>query len=864
MADGDSYSWIGGTAGIWGNAANWEDLTTGTVAATAPDIDNAVSIGAGVTIEGTGSAASLIATNGQPGITIAAALNVGTLATGSVFALSGATIVGDEITLGQVNIDPAAPEFDILSAMSGSGTVEVLSGGTLNHFALDGATVTYQLDGNATFLALLDSIGGGNTIILDGTSNTIDIASTYDGDSNFFGSMTPQISAPIEGFGTTDQIDFQGITVTSATYNSGTLSLSDGTTAVENLTLVGDYSADTFEVNGNVVTVVPTASLPQSYSWIGGATGTWGNAANWEDLTTGTIAATAPGVEDTAIIGAGTILGAGTAASLVIQSAVSVAGNLNVDTLMVDADAGLTIDIGNTIIANTATVTGSLEGSLYASNQGELVVNGTLWLDSDVGQLAGYTQANSLVLNDASPQIIGTIELGNAGVAASPYSGVGEVAIDQGHTLSGTGGLFEYVYNTPDTPIYANGIVNGLVSSANLQIGEVVQGSYTIFEPGAPEYGFDFLGTSLNGTGTVEVLTGGTIYVAANVTGSGLTFQLDGSATLETAGTIATGNAITMEGSADTLLVNGGSMLASLVTGYDGVPFTLESYNPDDLPPVPPTTPFIGGTIYGFNPTDQIDIRGIAFDTASWSGGTLDLVQGGNVVDTLTLDGDYADSGFVVTGTTYAGQPEEIVSIACFAAGTRIATPRGEIPVESLRQGDEVTLASGGTAPIVWIGRRRIDCRSHPKPHDVWPVRIRHSAFAPGIPCRDLFLSPDHAVFAEEVLIPIKYLRNGETIQQAPCDTVEYFHLELPSHDLVLADGMAVESYLDTGDRSSFENAGRVITLFPEFSSLKWEAYGYAPLVVTGPPVEAARRRIEIQAQRQDSAPRRQRRRETS
>jgi hypothetical protein len=855
MADGDSYSWIGGTAGIWGNAANWEDLTTGTVAATAPGIDNTVSIGAGVTIEGTGSAASLIATNEQPGITIAAALNVGTLATGSVFALTSATIVGDEITLGQVNIDSAASEFDILSDMSGSGTIEVLSGGTLNHFTLDGATVTYQLDGNATFLALSESIGGGNTIILDGASNTIDIASTYDGDSNFFGSMTPQISASIEGFGTTDQIDFQGITVTSATYNSGTLDLSDGTTAVENLTLVGDYTADTFEVNGGVVTVVPTASLPQSYSWIGGTSGTWGNAANWEDLTTGTVAATAPGIEDIAIIGAGTILGTGTAATLVIQGDVSVGGNLNSGTLVVAA--GLTIDIGNTIVANTATVTGtgSLEGSLNASDQGELVVSGTLWLNSQIAPLVGYTQADSLVLNDANPQIIGTIELGNAGVAAPLNSDVGEVVIDQGHTLSGTGGLFDYGYRYSGTPVYANGIVNGLVSSANLQIGVVVDGRIN-----DPHLSYiDFLGTSLYGTGTVEILTGGTIYVAANVTGSGLTFQLDGSATLETAGTIATGNTITMDGSADILLVNGGSMLPSLITTTYG-----RLFDPDNLPPVPPTKPFIGSTIHGFNSTDQIDIRGIAFDTASWAGGTLDLLQGTNVVDTLALNGDYADSGFVVTGTSYAGQPEEIVTIACFAAGTRIATPHGEIPVESLRQGDEVTLASGGTAPIVWIGRRRIDCRSHPKPHDVWPVQIRHSAFAPAIPCRDLFLSPDHAVFAEDVLIPIKYLRNGNTIHQTPCDTVEYFHLELPSHDLVLADGMAVESYLDTGDRSSFENAGRVITLFPEFSSLRWEAYGYAPLVVTGPPVEAARRRIEIQARCQDSAPRRQRRRKTS
>jgi hypothetical protein len=138
-------------------------------------------------------------------------------------------------------------------------------------------------------------------------------------------------------------------------------------------------------------------------------------------------------------------------------------------------------------------------------------------------------------------------------------------------------------------------------------------------------------------------------------------------------------------------------------------------------------------------------------------------------------------------------------------------------------------------------------------------VRIRRGAFAPGAPRRDLFLSPDHAVFIEDVLIPIKYLMNGETIRQIERKAVEYFHLELPAHDVVLADGLAVESYLDTGDRASFENAGRVVSLFPTFSSLAWEAYGYAPLVVTGPAVKAARRRIEIQARNRDPAPQRRR-----
>ncbi|MEA2730838.1 MAG: hypothetical protein QOF70_5313, partial [Acetobacteraceae bacterium] len=67
----------------------------------------------------------------------------------------------------------------------------------------------------------------------------------------------------------------------------------------------------------------------------------------------------------------------------------------------------------------------------------------------------------------------------------------------------------------------------------------------------------------MSGTGTVEVQAGGTINLEADVSGSGLTFQLDGQATLTTFGTIDAGNTITLNGTADTLTVLDGDMLAT-------------------------------------------------------------------------------------------------------------------------------------------------------------------------------------------------------------------------------------------------------------------------------------------------------------
>lgn len=40
---------------------------------------------------------------------------------------------------------------------------------------------------------------------------------------------------------------------------------------------------------------------------------------------------------------------------------------------------------------------------------------------------------------------------------------------------------------------------------------------------------------------------------------------------------------------------------------------------------------------------------------------------------------------------------------------------------------------------------------------------------------------------------------------------VTYIHVELPAHDVVLAEGLPAESYLDTGNRAGFVNGGEVI-----------------------------------------------------
>lgn len=183
--------------------------------------------------------------------------------------------------------------------------------------------------------------------------------------------------------------------------------------------------------------------------------------------------------------------------------------------------------------------------------------------------------------------------------------------------------------------------------------------------------------------------------------------------------------------------------------------------------------------------------------------------------------------------------------IACFAAGTSIATIDGAALVEDIREGTEVRIFAGGAAAVTWVGQRTIDCRHHPNPHTVWPVRIRAGTFDEGCPAHDLWLSPDHAIHVENVLIPVKHLIDGDAISQVAVGRITYWHIELPTHDVILANGLPTESYLDTANRSAFANGGAGVALFPDFAPLLWEGRGAFPLVVTGPVLQKVRRRLQ-------------------
>jgi hypothetical protein len=226
----------------------------------------------------------------------------------------------------------------------------------------------------------------------------------------------------------------------------------------------------------------------------------------------------------------------------------------------------------------------------------------------------------------------------------------------------------------------------------------------------------------------------------------------------------------------------------------------------------------LGGVITGFNANDMIDLSGFAAASESFANNALVLTDANTAQVTLQLQGSFSSDNFHLASDGSGGTDITV----CYVAGTHILTATGERLVENLVRGDIIITLSGdesATRPVKWIGRRRIDLMAHPHPEMVAPVRIQRSAFADDVPHRDLLVSPEHAVFIDGKLICARQLVNGTTIRQEQVGTsVEYFHIELDAHAILLAEGLPAESYLNTGNRGFFANSGDPLMLHPDLT----------------------------------------------
>src|SRR6185312_789106 len=116
--------------------------------------------------------------------------------------------------------------------------------------------------------------------------------------------------------------------------------------------------------------------------------------------------------------------------------------------------------------------------------------------------------------------------------------------------------------------------------------------------------------------------------------------------------------------------------------------------------------------------------------------------------------------------------------------------------------GDWLVTASGALRPIKWIGRRSYGGRFVQGRKDVLPICFKAGSLDDGLPRRDLWISPHHAMYLDGVLVESKDLVNGVlVVQAAHVEQVEYFHVELESHDVIGAEGAWSETFVDDDSR---------------------------------------------------------------
>ena len=270
------------------------------------------------------------------------------------------------------------------------------------------------------------------------------------------------------------------------------------------------------------------------------------------------------------------------------------------------------------------------------------------------------------------------------------------------------------------------------------------------------------------------------------------------------------------------------------------------------------TITFIDGTVANPSPPLQ-------FVLAQMTNGDLYIVPrptAGDPTNAALSAGQIQSISFTsLVGNLYSGMgiDRPVISfVTCFTPGAAIAVPGGTRDVSDLVVGDRVCTRDSGPQPVRWIGRRSLstgDLRAHPH---LRPIVVRAGALGPGLPERDLRVSPQHRLLVSskpalrmfgtnEVLAAAKHLvdLSGIEVDQSgrPVDSL---HIACDRHEVICAEGAPTESlYLGPQTLASLSPEARaeLVALFPALKSPRRAAPPAARLIVPGRRARALCRR---------------------
>lgn len=810
-----SGSFSAKTLNVGASAGTAQTLTIGSVAAAvsvtgATTIQNASASNSKIILQGgslTITGGLSFAGTGQMGIlqgqgTVSGGTISGT--GGTINASNGKLTISDAISSGVLLTVDQSTAFNSTLNINGTAT----SSSTIA-LGVANATLEVGSSGNLTITGA-ESITGGNLVVdasgalrdasgatmSSGNFNVAGTANLSGGDLAISGGALRETAGLINLSANNFNVTGSGAaTLNGGTFNgSGALKV-DGSTAV--LTMNG-VNMNMGAVNVNQGTLNFTANTSNFGTLTVQNTGNL--AVSGGTFNTGGSAVTFNGTGALNLNGTGTLNGNGT---------LSLASNST--TLNVNA-AGATLNGYNVNLnqgnlnftAGNANIAGVTLGNAGANLT---IAGGTF--NTGTGSLS----VTAGTFNERSGTV--NFNVGNASFSGgtdrinSNFTAIGNINIGTTLTIDSGGNLKTIAGTAAALNINSSsGNLNLNGGTVNLPTG----GGTISITNSAVLFGFGTVNGALAGNGTVEA-SGGTLDLKNALTVSTLTYEVASVASSDLqidAGVSTTSEIITFLGTGSG--AHGEVALGSDTTFHGTISqLTVGTAN------MGPTTTFID--IVG-NST----VRATVGFQGTGAAGTIMLSDG----STLTLANIKDSSGNPYSGTWYAdaitsGSDTEIflATVPCYAAGTLILAERGEVAVENLAEGERiVTLADGVPVlkAVTWIGRRRLDLTAHPRPETVMPVRIAAGAIADGMPRRDLVVSPDHAIFIDGLLIQARQLVNGTTVrQESDWTAVEYFHVELDRHAIMVAEGLPAESYLRSAIHTGFfQNGSDPLRLHPD------------------------------------------------
>lgn len=231
---------------------------------------------------------------------------------------------------------------------------------------------------------------------------------------------------------------------------------------------------------------------------------------------------------------------------------------------------------------------------------------------------------------------------------------------------------------------------------------------------------------------------------------------------------------------------------------------------------------------FGEDPTYVMKIEVIGYPTSASSGGNLVLVFTPD--GSMTTEDWFPPAGEEQWGTGNIGIGDAASVYVCFCRGAMIETTSGSVPVENLGEGDEVISLLGRSTSIRWVGSACFSSEQLVSSSNNRPVCIPSGALGNGSPTSDLWVSPQHRILVQghlaetllgvpKVLVAAKHLDFGDLAKgkKRPAE-VEYFHILLDKHDVLIANGAPAES-LFLGDQAqtmlSDESLAEIEARFP-------------------------------------------------